>query len=363
MASSSVFTTLGISLMSNPASAWILVNTLQLISYLPISSNFMTTNIKNFCTALAGFNILPNPISYMFDEDASDPPNDDLQSAGIETSVFWVNAGQNASVLILMIILCPFIVMLSKVPLTEMSLKLQRILKNYRYGLFLRYWIQAYLDLAIFALVQMMASINIPGQGYFNLGSATVVMIIVVLTAPFLFVCSYVSFSRIKDQRDEEYKIKYGSLFYEFKNDKGLISTQFYTIFFVRRLSYVLAHFYLDQWHFVKMGIHLAFTVFTLGFIVYFRPHKEKTVIISCFIGEIAVFNAMMVNLLLAIPGVNENAEVLDGFFIFGTFLCMALQTLISLFEFFVVVFEIYKKLEKERAMKFVGAHSTLSIK
>lgn len=176
-ASSSIFTSIGISMMSNPASAWILINTIQLISYLPISSSYLTSNIKDFCKGLAGFNLLPNPISYIFDEASSEPPTKTQQEVGIDSSVFWVNSGQNASVLIIMILLSPFFIFLSKLPYTSLSSRFSKILKNYRYGMFLRYWIQAYLDLGFFALIQLHSSIVEPAQGNFNLASATIVMV------------------------------------------------------------------------------------------------------------------------------------------------------------------------------------------
>ena len=157
--------------------------------------------------------------------------------------------------------------------------------------------------------------------------------------------------------------MRFGSLFYEFKNDKGFLSTQFYTLFFLRRLGYILAHFYLDRWPFVKASSFIAFTIIILAYLVVYRPQKEKSIFFSCIIGEIAILNGFIINIVLGIIESEEDYEILEAFFIFGIFICMIIQSLISFYSFFVSIAEIYRKFEKARAIKFVEAHATLQVK
>jgi hypothetical protein len=178
LAQTSVSTGLGVSMISNPASAWLLINTLQLILYLPISKNSLTPGIRKFCTSFGDINFLPNPIQYIFSKSSTEKPSKNQQNTGIETSVFLINGGQNLGVILMLLVLYPFILIISKMPLGRITLAMFKMLKNYKYGIFLRYWIQAYLDLGIFALVQIRSEIREPFAGYFNLGAATVCMVI-----------------------------------------------------------------------------------------------------------------------------------------------------------------------------------------
>ena len=355
---------IGISIVSNPASAWVLINTLQLIMYIPISQNKLTDNIKNFCTSLSDFNLLPNPMQYIFSRSSSSKPSKNQLTTGIDSSVFWYNCGQNVSLLIFFIILYPFIHFLSKLTYGKLALTFMKLLKNYKYGLFLRYWIESYLDLGFFSLIQLRAEIKDPDVGYFNLGSATVCMVIakqilIVLTPPFLFISSYVSFSRLRDQEDADYQIKFGSLFYEFKNDKGFVSSQYYTIYFIRRLSYVLAHVYLDSMNYYKYAVLIVFTLAIIGFLLIYRPFIETSILLSALIGEVAALVGFCVSLCFVIGGFDDVS--LEWCFVLTVICAMILQTVISGYQMCKGFVKVYQKLEKIRALQFLKSHQTLN--
>ena len=173
----STSTSVGLSIISNPASAWVLINTLQLIIYLPISSNNLSQNLRDFCASFGDFNLLPNLFLYMFSESSSSRPSKNEREVGIDTSVFFINAGKNFTLLISFVFLYPLIFILWKLQLGKLSQRLLKILKNYKYGIFIRYLIQSYLDLLIFSIIQIRSDINMP-SGYFNLVISSVCMVI-----------------------------------------------------------------------------------------------------------------------------------------------------------------------------------------
>ena len=155
MAQTVVSSSIGASLMSNPAAAWALLNSIQILIFLPINSNNMTQTIRTFLSGFSGYNILPNLVGSIFSSKASTEPYLEARRYGIASSVFLVNTGK---ILILFVVTCmliPFIFALSKFSSGKIAAKAIKILGNYRYGFFLRFWTQSYLELMIYGLIQL----------------------------------------------------------------------------------------------------------------------------------------------------------------------------------------------------------------
>jgi hypothetical protein len=146
-------------MMSNPASCWVLINTIQVIIYLPLCPLKYSMEILEFLQALAGYSIVPNILELFFDAKASSKPIDRVQRVGLTSTVFWVNIGPSAVILIVYIALLPFAFVGSKLPyISETCLN---FLKNFRYSIFIRFWIEVYLEAGIFALIQIQSVILI----------------------------------------------------------------------------------------------------------------------------------------------------------------------------------------------------------
>ena len=155
--SAMVSTSIGAGLVGNPAATWILINSIKIISYIPINSNPLTPDLSAFFTALGGFNIMPNPITYIFDNNSTSDPYAEASNYGIQTSVFWINFGPSAFTLLLYIAVWPLVYLLSKVKIGKIAAKFAKYLAGYRYSLFLRFWIVSYLDIGFFAIIQLKA--------------------------------------------------------------------------------------------------------------------------------------------------------------------------------------------------------------
>ena len=169
MVSSSV----GAALISNPSAAWALLNTIQILIYLPLNSNKMTENIKRFLSGFSGYNIIPNVMKFVFSHDSCSEPYLEARRFGINTCVFLLNMGPNFMTLISVLLIWPFIYCLSKCKKGKIAAKSLKLLGNYRYSFFLRYWTQIYLEAGIFAIIQIKSvnfiqSITIKSEGYTN---------------------------------------------------------------------------------------------------------------------------------------------------------------------------------------------------
>lgn len=154
-------TAIASALIGNPAASWVIINTIQAMTYLPMNNNPLTPGLQTFLNSLAGYNMMPNPMIYIFDSNCTSPPYLEASNFGFNTSVFWINAGPTFAILLLLVSFLPFIYLISKFKLGITKLKLAKYLGNYRYGIFLRFWIQAYLDIGFFSLVQLKSVIAI----------------------------------------------------------------------------------------------------------------------------------------------------------------------------------------------------------
>ena len=146
-------TTFASSMVSNPASCWVLINTIQIIIYLPLSPLKYPSKILEFLQALAGYSIVPNLMEFLFDSEASSHPTQRIERVGLSTTVFWINIGQNFVMLLFNLILWPFLFFGSKLP--YVSNFCLNLLLNYRYNLFIRFWVEVYLELGLFSMIQI----------------------------------------------------------------------------------------------------------------------------------------------------------------------------------------------------------------
>jgi Sec-independent protein translocase protein TatA len=150
-----VTTSIGSSLISNPAAAWALLNTIQLLIFLPLNINEMTPNVRKFLKGFQGYNILPNFFEKIINSKASSEPYQEAKNFGLVTSMFLINAGKILTILIVALLLWPLAIVVSRSKAGNFSLKALKILGNFKYSFFLRFWIQGFLEILVFSLVQL----------------------------------------------------------------------------------------------------------------------------------------------------------------------------------------------------------------
>ena len=140
---------------SNPSSLWILLNTLQLITYCPLSTAKMTPAMKKLCRSLADIKLSPNFLSFVIKNDTNEPLTKELIDCGIDSWDFWLNSGQNLTIFVFFLLLWPILHCISTIKVNWISKRFRILSMSYRYGYFIRFWIQGYLDFGIFALLSL----------------------------------------------------------------------------------------------------------------------------------------------------------------------------------------------------------------
>ena len=165
------------------------------------------------------------------------------------------------------------------------------------------------------------------------------------------------------DHGEKEYHKKFGSIFGEFKNSKGFLSTQYYTIFFIRRLSYLLAQVYLNHAPYVQTGINIGFSVLQLGYLLYYLPFKETHILISVISGEVAsgIFITMSTFYIGNIsPGTSSIIETIMIYSVIGG---ITVQFLVSIYSMLLSFKLMWKKILKYIARVFLEAGATIDTK
>ncbi|OMJ80682.1 hypothetical protein SteCoe_19018 [Stentor coeruleus] len=343
-------------IVSNPSFAWILINTLQIITYLPLNSISYTKSLTDFFASLNSMSFIPNPFNYIFENSNNYQPYLEARRYGIDTSYFLVNTGPLFANFIFFITLIPIIYLASKIPFGNLALKFSNLLLNYRYSFFLRFWMQSYLDMGLMALIQLRSEKN-NTEGLINTGFACVAAILVVLTPPILIVSGYINYLSRSERNHEEFNKKWGSLFAEFKNNKGWFSTQFYTVFCLRRLFYLLSQIYLNSYSYIQNSVNLSSSLIQIAFMVYYLPYKENEIMISTLIGEFCTLEVMVISYFF-IPNLgNSKKNTCENLIIYSILATMGIQSCISLISMYKSVKKLCKIIEKARALKFLKHH------
>ena len=142
-----------LSLLTNPSSAWLLMNTIQLLKFLPLSQIPLTPAVEQYCQAIGEFNIIPNLPEFLSSSDNSSAPSNLNKKIGIKSKIIWINIGSELSLLFGLIILLPFLIILKRFHLKYLSKYVNLVLSKYKYSIFIRFWLQVHLLVGVFGFI------------------------------------------------------------------------------------------------------------------------------------------------------------------------------------------------------------------
>jgi hypothetical protein len=203
------------------SSAWVLINSIQIIGFIPMTNVELLIGLSSFLKSVLDLKSIPNLFKYFISDDS--PLN--FQSArrvGKHSSLFLVNGGQLITILLLMLALWPGIYFTSKAPYAKMARRLCEVSANYKWSFFIRFVIEGYLQLTFAALLQLhnatAASFNLIS----NVCLAGLVMALSLAAPVVIGLFIYKVYQRFNDPAQKDFCREFGSVFSEFKNDRGL---------------------------------------------------------------------------------------------------------------------------------------------
>ena len=146
------------SLMINPALLWNLLSTLDIIKFLPLTKNKMTPKIRQICAAVSIINPEPNFLEKYMNQNSSSTPNKEVQDCQIEYSPFLMNSAKELVILVFFIAVYPILCLLHHILKNyseSFSKKIMKVIKNYKYNFFIRFFLQMHLTFGVYGVVQL----------------------------------------------------------------------------------------------------------------------------------------------------------------------------------------------------------------
>lgn len=295
---SSITLCIAIGLLSGSPSAFLaLINTVQLLTYLPLTTIPLPAALKSKLMAINLLSFVPNPASQIAkcEGNESDVPQF-ARDYGFSTAAVLVNA----DVLIASLCLnmgCGLIVwLLSRVD--RLHIRLKRVLTVYRWRNLMLHWFINYLDLSIFAFLQVYTVICKQfscSSTYFCISSLLGVGIsLLTFLLPFalLYLCirhhSHITLEGL------DLISAWRFLYQEFRNDRGWMSSAYHSFFILRRLIYALALVFVSRYPLAQAiccCIH-SFAVNTTQTVIYllaYRPFSDIIQLLTITSTEIAI--------------------------------------------------------------------------
>ena len=148
-----ILTSVGIGVISSPSALWSTLNTIQLISNMPLNSVPYSSKLKQTSSALTISSFLPNPISKYLNKEATTKPKGRIKEFGIESSAILYNISQVWVIFLILIFTIIIILVLSKI--FTNSNRLQNCKIKFKYNLMIRFFIQSYLEFCIYGFIQV----------------------------------------------------------------------------------------------------------------------------------------------------------------------------------------------------------------
>ena len=160
IAKTTTFGALCLAIISNPATTWVLINNIQIVSYIPISGNPLSPILRQFLQSFGTLSIFPSISQRLFTANSNNTlPYSEAENDGFSTNLFFSNAGTYIATLLSVLTLFPFFYALSRYNFRFISRKCRKWLQNYRFNFFLRFFIQSYLDLGFYVAIQLKTGI------------------------------------------------------------------------------------------------------------------------------------------------------------------------------------------------------------
>jgi hypothetical protein len=285
----SVSTSIALSFSSGSmSSTWGMINNIQIVGYIPMMHIDLPIGLSSFFKSMQGFSLVPNLFQYFVTDDS--PKNfESARRVGIDSSLFLMNAGELISTFFLTMLFWPVSCALSNCSNPKLAKYFSDVSSSFRWSFFIRFVIEGYINLTFAALFQLH---NATAASFSLLANVCLAGVFMVLSFVFPVVCVYFvykNYERFQDPEEKDFRTKFGSVFDEFKNNKGLLSCSFYCLFFLRRLLHVGILYLLQDYPLVQVILNFLHSLGALMFLLVFRPYKEKYLNFSNIYAELCI--------------------------------------------------------------------------
>ncbi|CAG9326437.1 unnamed protein product [Blepharisma stoltei] len=272
----------------NPSSLWTMMNTIEILSFITLSSISITPALYAFLKSLNNYNIVPNFFADFIDQSEGIKPYKEAYNYGYETNLLLLNSGNIIETFLAIILCFPLVAFLSKCSQRWIGRRFTDALKDYKYSVFVRFWLQNYIEIGATALIGLLDFATGNGFLMFNVIICLILETLIVMT-PFALLLFMIKNRKKIIHRSKAFLKTWDSLFYEFDIEKCHMSSQYYLLFIWRRIIYVLTLILLRDFPGLQGGILIAISALFALYVAVYRPHEDPVLMVSNIYSEIGV--------------------------------------------------------------------------
>ena len=350
---------------SNPSSFWTFFNTLELISFLPLNGIPYPPKLREFIKSLGSYSMIPIPSKDSEVYNSGPDPYKEAQEYGLDNSLLFVNTFGYLSIFTIFIFAL-LLFCIGKV-FGSKSIKefCEKKLENYRYGFFIRYWIQGYLGLGMMAGIQI-KSWNT--REYFEIDwlslanfCFSIIIISLITISPALLIIFTCKKKKLIHQEDQNFFKKYSSLYKELKNNKGFSRSIYYSIFLFRRQLFIYSQLLLNDALYWQVSLNVAGCCISLFHMLIFLPFKDKITFLTIAIGEFFTLEVTIISLIFIDATNNEVIDLASDIITYSILSMISTQFLISLYQLYNPIKSLIQKLFN-RKINLDSPHNTTAV-
>ena len=333
-----------------------------MLCFIDMSNIPLPPKFEGTLQGLKKYNMFPNFFSYFVPSNGGDVPYKKAYDFGYKTNLLLLNSGNYISLFLCMMVFFFIVFGLSKFthikPFSIPFIKKQidNTLANYKYGAFIRFWITCYLEIFAAAIIAVLTTTNYTVELGINFTVAAILIVIfkqiAVVATPILFLYFFLKNKNKIADDSEEAKANWGTLFYEFNNDKGIGSSMFYFFFFARRIFYIVIQFFLQDYPIIQLTLNIVLSVAVIyiqnfAYLVIFRPFSEPILNLANPICECGIFMIFSLTAMSLMRISTSTYDELDNLLVVFVNFIMETQMASSLLVFAkTIIFIIRKKMQ-----------------
>ena len=246
---------------------WSLINTLQLISYLPLMITFYPNHVTLMFQYLQFSNLDIQYISDFFKSfiplNLTNTPSFNMrfENFGIQTPLFINNW---ASLLLSFILSISTLAACSLLFTIAWWVKFKNflggVISSYFFNNFLRFITEGFLELFFGALLNVVSFNHSSSSEMISLSLAVIIFVIWIMFPCITFAQLYDKRIQIRDENDVYLK-KFGTMYRDFKTNKAWFHFQFYPLFMMRRMIFVTMLILMSEYEQVQWNSFILLSI------------------------------------------------------------------------------------------------------
>jgi hypothetical protein len=339
----------------NLGSMWALLNTIQILTYLPVLNIKLPARTLGVCKGFStSLNIMPNLFRNFVPESKTNIDKR-FHEGGFNTSQFILNAGKSFTILCI-IVLEYFTLKIIRYALSYSTRysKLKNFIENtlikMKWNSFLRLYIEMYLDISFSAMLSL---------SYYTLGSSeevaefilSIIFLLLTFATPFFLLHFLLKY--YEQLNSNSFYSRFSSLYEGLKITD--ISLLFNVIFLSRRFLYSYILIYLASSPHIQIILSSLTSLVTFCYVLLQRPYIFYREYIFDIIGEGCTFLAISLVYAFTFELHEEVAKYLDWILVGLLYFSFVTRLMLSMIE---VITKVARKLisrcERRTAGKFV---------